>query len=705
MTDDRSAELPLLEAAFDRQFYLAANPDVAQAGVNPWTHYVRWGNREGRLWSAAAKPVEEVVRRRPSLVLEVLARVPEDLQVALLTDGGVWATLRAMVHPAFYEAQFERPDSVRDSTWSVDDVLEHYLTAGVDEGLRPSALFHEGWYRESARRILDVDVEGPAFLHWLAIGRPERISPTPLFDEVVYTTRHRDMAALRGWSFEHFVAHGAYEGFRRASTVTRELVASPTARADQRPLVLDLMLRDATPEEARTSTPLEELALLAARKRARLESPVMREMVDKAYRIEPLIRRPYGPREVSIPPLINHASELARRGEAIRLELGITTVDTVVLVPHVRMAGSARVAGVFSRALREIEPDGVVLVLTTEAETFERPDWFGGDVLVADLSSHFEGLAEEVRTRLALDVVRGLKPRRVVNVNSRRGWELYRLFGRQLSAVTDLYAYLFTWDLDQQGNKGGYPIAYFAECFGRLAGVLVDSASLRDELVDRYGHSAVLTRRINLVHTPFEPEGELVDHTAVFASRRARGVRRRLIWCGRFDRQKRFDVVVELARELPDDEIWVWGKTVLGGLDVDLAHLPENIRLQGVYRDFDDLPFESADLFLYTAEWDGVPTVLIDAGIRGIAVVASEVGGVPDIINHSTGFPVAEFDDASAYVKVIEEMTGDPDGVTTRARALREHVRTSCSADAYRDGVRRALAIKSDRQMEGATHD
>ena len=35
--------------AFDPEWYLAAYPDVAQAGIDPWEHYLRHGKAEGRL--------------------------------------------------------------------------------------------------------------------------------------------------------------------------------------------------------------------------------------------------------------------------------------------------------------------------------------------------------------------------------------------------------------------------------------------------------------------------------------------------------------------------------------------------------------------------------------------------------------------------------------------------------------------------------
>jgi hypothetical protein len=31
--------------------YLQDNPDVKQAGMDPWDHYIRFGQKEGRSWA------------------------------------------------------------------------------------------------------------------------------------------------------------------------------------------------------------------------------------------------------------------------------------------------------------------------------------------------------------------------------------------------------------------------------------------------------------------------------------------------------------------------------------------------------------------------------------------------------------------------------------------------------------------------------
>src|ERR1700712_19318 len=38
----------VIRALFDRDFYLVANPDVADAGIDPLEHFLQCGMREGR---------------------------------------------------------------------------------------------------------------------------------------------------------------------------------------------------------------------------------------------------------------------------------------------------------------------------------------------------------------------------------------------------------------------------------------------------------------------------------------------------------------------------------------------------------------------------------------------------------------------------------------------------------------------------------
>jgi glycosyltransferase involved in cell wall biosynthesis len=178
--------------------------------------------------------------------------------------------------------------------------------------------------------------------------------------------------------------------------------------------------------------------------------------------------------------------------------------------------------------------------------------------------------------------------------------------------------------------------------------------------------------------------------------RRRRGEPLRLLWAGRFDRQKRFDLVVAMARMRPDIEIVAYGKAVLNDFDMDEDSLPENIRLMGTYDDLEMLPFEQFDAFLYTSWWDGIPTILLDIGLTGLPIVASIVGGVGEIIDAETGWPVHDVLNPEAYLEVLEDMARDTDEILRRSANLQERLVRINDQQVYRKRLRAALAMGDD---------
>lgn len=690
---------PFPRALFDRKFYLDTYPDVGASGLGPFAHFLQRGRLEGRFPSPGARLISAAAQRRSSISAtpwhDIVALFPSEKRKTLRRPLA-WKRLRSTVHPLFYSAQVGG-----EAHLTLDEAFDHFLSEGAFEGLRVSSLFNSDWYLRQLERTGNRLPVAPAqaFFHWLSVGWEQEIVPTPLFDERYYRDRHRDLENLEAWPFLHFLNHGCFEPGRRPSPwVAAARGPGRNLKVEQNPVLLtELMTEEsgAPVMDLRRSSPLEDRAIVMASKAERLRSPAMQRLVDAAAAIEPLVLRPYGAGEVTWPPVSHGVMKLVRQAESMRKDLPAGHFDTIVLSPHCRMAGSARVTGALTRALAEIEPDKRVLLLTTELSDFERPDWFPDDLAVFDISSYAQILGPEQRIRLLLDLVRGVRPTRVVNVNSRLGWDLFKLFGRQLSEETDLSAYLFTWDLDARGNRGGYPITYFQECFGFLSHVVTDNSTLRDELIDRYALSTTLQERLVVAYTPVSaPVG--VDHSQVFARRRREGERMRAFWAGRFDRQKRFDLVVELANRMPDLEILAWGKPVIGGSDVDFDNLPPNIKLQGTFEKFDDIPIEDCDFYLYTSEWDGVPTILIDAGLRGVATVASDVGGVPEVLNCTTGFPVAPPLEVNSYVDAINSMVENPDEVGRRARAFMDHTVALCSEQRYVESLSTAFAPRTE---------
>ena len=164
-------------------------------------------------------------------------------------------------------------------------------------------------------------------------------------------------------------------------------------------------------------------------------------MIKKATALEPQLVRPYGMRAIRMAPLFHPETELMHDMSEIVPKLNKTQYDTIILMPHCRLAGSANVAGQFTKTVAHLSDSENILVITTDLSAFERPDWFPETIDVFDLSEHTAKVPQERKVRILLDVVRGLRPNNIVNINSNLGWHLTNTFGKQLSAWMNTVSY------------------------------------------------------------------------------------------------------------------------------------------------------------------------------------------------------------------------------------------------------------------------
>jgi glycosyltransferase involved in cell wall biosynthesis len=125
---------------------------------------------------------------------------------------------------------------------------------------------------------------------------------------------------------------------------------------------------------------------------------------------------------------------------------------------------------------------------------------------------------------------------------------------------------------------------------------------------------------------------------------------------------------------MPDVEFRCWGKAVLDS-PPDLARLPKNLKLNAPFKDYAEMPLSECDLWLYTSAWDGLPTILIELGALGVPMAASAAGGVPELVDDSTGWPIPVDAEAGDIARIIRAALDDPAGRVSRARALQDRVR------------------------------
>lgn len=555
---------------------------------------------------------------------KALADIIQSAYLRIKTKGTsiIYDTIRSEFDIAFYIMTY--PDIAKAKSL---DLIQHYIDYGANEGRNPSPYFSTNYY---VNRYPDVKSSGVnPYYHWLSTGRKE--------------------------------------GY----------IALPFAKFDEMCKILN-----------RAPNEVQEILITRHKSyRDRFENGTLGDMVRKAIEFEPLIALSWKEAfTVKLPPF--HSDPIVRQVVAIHQlheAAGHQRAKAVVVIPHCRLSGATRIAGHLACVLADIYGANEVIVLRTDIDLMQFPEWFPVGSRHVDLATAVDKLEAPMREKLLVEFLRSVKPLVVFNVNSRLFWDALRSYAKALSASMALYTYFFCNDKDLYGFWTGYPLHKFYRYFDMLTSVITDSHYLAEELRTRHLVPPDQAGKIVTFETPVPNSPPLAAMPGPLKGRRPQ-----VFWSGRFDRQKRVDLVYALSEQMPEIDFHLWGEPVL---NANAAHgpKPENVFHEGVYDNIMALPLEKCDVWLYTSEWDGVPNILVEIASIGIPIVGSLTGGTGEILREDLSWPVANIEKIDDYKKGVLAVLSDPNRARARAKKLRVYILARRSIDVYRRSLETIL--------------
>lgn len=355
-----------------------------------------------------------------------------------------------------------------------------------------------------------------------------------------------------------------------------------------------------------------------------------------------------------------------------RLRRAVTgKIDMVILVPWLKQGGADLGAIHFATALQNTFGKRVLVVGTEAAESpwAERlPE--GAQFL--DAGTVLAPLSMDERRLVLVRLMLQLAPHAIHLMNSNLGWQMVAHHGKALRHTTRLYASLYCDDVSAAGHLVGYAQEYLMDYYEQLDGVISDNGVVGEE----WSRSMGIAR--SLFHVVPFPARE-PDRALLPALPKART----LLWAGRLDRQKRPDVLLSVARAMPDWTFDVYGQTVLDQESDAMSGLraASNVRLRGTFNDFYTIVRPDHLALLYTTQWDGMPNILLEAARAGLPIVAPAVGGIGEFIPGQWLVPGTT--DVDAYVRQIRALADDAAHREERVRLLQQRVAQRHSWDGF----------------------
>jgi glycosyltransferase involved in cell wall biosynthesis len=270
-------------------------------------------------------------------------------------------------------------------------------------------------------------------------------------------------------------------------------------------------------------------------------------------------------------------------------------------------------------------------------------------------------------------------------------WRLYRLLRRKRPTI--LHTWMFHANIPGRvlGRLAGVPIIISGErtmgmesrwryWLNRLTAPTTDRVTCVSQQVADFvvSHVGIPQDKVVVI-----PNG--VEVPDVERSPGGRGARTKLglpidqVMVGtvaRLDPVKRLDMLFQALRSLPDVYAVIVGdgpeRARLMALS-DRIELTGRIHFPGQQRDV--WPWLAAmDVFALSSDWEGMSNALLEAMAVGLPVVATAVGGTPDVVVDGVTGLLVPPRDPSALAKALATLVRDPDLRRKMGQAGRERV-------------------------------
>ena len=216
-----------------------------------------------------------------------------------------------------------------------------------------------------------------------------------------------------------------------------------------------------------------------------------------------------------------------------------------------------------------------------------------------------------------------------------------------------------------RGGAAGRPLAVASahttnalKHMGRCDHIIADSAAIRDRLLN-HGYAS---NGVSVIYTGVPPAPAVSRQTV----RDELGLHDDDIvigHAGRFVKDKGQDVLVRalaschhprLKLVLIGDPQTAYGRHVQG-----LAPASDRVRYLGYRSDVPRL-LRALDLYVQPSRREGLPLAISEAFDAGLPVVATAVGGMPEVVQHRLTGMLVRSQDPALMAEAIDELAGDP---------------------------------------------
>lgn len=358
--------------------------------------------------------------------------------------------------------------------------------------------------------------------------------------------------------------------------------------------------------------------------------------------------------------------------------------DYIMFVPWLIKGGADLFAINYANKIAALSPYKKVLVVATTAmespwkDKLENVDLLEFGILTKDAPDH-------VKVRVLEQLVENSGAKHLHIINSELAYTFVETHAHYIRGTNKtVLATSFSQSTDNTGRVFGYSHTHVPRVYNLLSYITTDNNAVQEMWVDEYG---------------FDPKKIAVHNQPVILPNIEAGIKSpsnslKVLWAARLSPEKQPAILLEIAKLLSDlpIEFHVYGHADENFDTSFLKSLPSSVQYHGGYNGFASLNPSHYDVYLYTSLFDGMPNSVLEAGSYGLPVVASSVGGLPDLIQSEiSGILIEDLENAKLYADALRKVFDDRDLLKEYGAALRATIEKQFSPAAYEKSIKKML--------------
>ncbi len=277
------------------------------------------------------------------------------------------------------------------------------------------------------------------------------------------------------------------------------------------------------------------------------------------------------------------------------------------------------------------------------------------------------------------------KPKRFHNIASEQGYKSLARYGDNIRKSAKIIYSSYNYILGDKGEYIGYTVQELPRVFRPGDIITTDNRRSKKIWTDHYN----INPDDILVHNQLFKAGKINPKNPADSAKK-------ILWAAHVRPEKNPIIVPQIAEELQKDGIEIDCYGLFDSSQWEDENNPldsnvSNVHYRGPYENFfDDIKLEDYDLFLYTSLTDGMPNVVIEAGLAGLPIVSSAIGGIPDLVQDDA-ILIKDPNSVEDFVKAIRKVIKNPSEAKKAATALQKRLTINHGEERFIQQVKEML--------------